>query len=279
MVYCTNCGKSNNDDALFCQYCGVRRTDVAKVTSSAVAVPPLPKPIEAAQTNAAPPQTSEFFPVAAPQASVNDATSRPSMSLPPGESVEKLVNDVNGLVIKMRDIFPDVTEREWVKVAKTGDGEMINRFFQERILPIIRDYDQKMDNPNLNPGEEVLWSHDVHKGLIRSALAERWVITNQRAMIERPATETSQRSVETIGLAVCNVAVMNERRKRNASPIGAYAGRNGAAAEAGSTDGASMVFGDLVFLFSGKEELRFSGISDPDGVRSMVMTLKRQLKV
>ncbi len=50
-------------------------------------------------------------------------------------------------------------------------------------------YQGKMLNRDFNPGEQVIWSHTVNKGVLSKEIAERWLITNMRAIKQFPVTK------------------------------------------------------------------------------------------
>jgi hypothetical protein len=142
-------------------------------------------------------------------------------------------------------------------------------------------YQAKMLNRNFNAGEQVLWSHTVKRGILRKEIAERWTITNMRAIKQFPVTKDNpQEKFEAIGLDVSDTVVMNKFRRskgnRVGSFVGAYGGGEFVGTGTGMSSSTSTSYGDLVFLYNGKEVLGFQGISDPDGVNRMVKTLKKQ---
>jgi hypothetical protein len=72
---------------------------------------------------------------------------------------------------------------------------------------------------------------------------------------------------------------MNQYRSSTGSRVGTFMGARGslfAGVGESTYSSTSQTYGDLVFFLSGREVLRFQGISDPQGVRRMVETLKKQ---
>lgn len=173
-------------------------------------------------------------------------------------------------------------------------GELyLDRFFDElkkhltsAQLPALTITPSKEDeaiigNRNLNPGEQIIWSHVVQKGLLKKEEAERWIITNQRAIKHILATKDNpQEKFMALPLDSTETVVMNQFRKSKGDRVGVFAGGYRAGGVAGVSTGTSssvsMTYGDLVFLYNGKEFFRFQGISDPHGVNRVIKAIKKQ---
>jgi len=143
------------------------------------------------------------------------------------------------------------------------------------------DYQAKILNRNLNPGEQILWNHVVKKGVLHKEVAEKWIITNMRAIKQYQVTkENPQEKFLAVGLDVCDVIVMNQFRSSKGDRVGSFAGTYsyGGVAGVGTSvsTSTSRTYGDLVFLYDCKEVFRFPSISDPNGVKRMIQTLGKQ---
>ena len=144
------------------------------------------------------------------------------------------------------------------------------------------DYQAKMLNRNFNAGEQVIWSHTVQKGVFSKETAERWFITNMRAIKQFPVTKDNpQEKFSAIGwLDLSDSVVMNQFRKSKGNRVGSFAGVYSTGVFAGTATGVtsstSMSFGDIVFLHNDREVFRFQGISDPDEVNRLIKTLKKE---
>ena len=144
------------------------------------------------------------------------------------------------------------------------------------------DYQAKMLNRSLNAGEQVIWSHSVSKGVFSKETAERWFVTNMRAIKQFLVTkDNSQEKFVALGwLDLSDLLVMNKFRKSKGNRVGsfagAYAGGPFAGTAAGFSSGTSMIYGDIVFLHDDREVFRFQGVSDPSEVNRMVKTLKKE---
>ena len=143
-------------------------------------------------------------------------------------------------------------------------------------------YQTKMLNSGFNAGEQVIWSHNVEQGVVHKETAQKWFITNMRAMKQFPPTDTDpQEKFTAVGwLDLTDSVVLNLVHKSRGSRVGvfagAYAGHVLGGSGAGFSSGTSMTFGDVVFLHNGLEVLRFQGISDPAEVNNLVRTLKKE---
>jgi hypothetical protein len=143
-------------------------------------------------------------------------------------------------------------------------------------------YQAKMLNRDSNPGEQVIWSHTIQKGMLNKETTEKWLITNMRAIKQFPTTKDNpQEKFVALGwLDLTDSVVMNQIRKSKGNRVGSFAGVSGGGGFAGTTSGintsTSMTFGDIVFLCNDREVLRFKGISDPNEVNHLIKTLKKE---
>jgi hypothetical protein len=133
-------------------------------------------------------------------------------------------------------------------------------------------------------GEQVLWNHRISKGVLHREVVEEWIITNMRVMKRYPESKNNPaRRISFVGLGTdCDVVVMNQRRQSQGARVGNFVGTApGGGSFGGVTSGTSSstsrTYDDLVILLGGKERLRFSGISDPHGVKRMIDTMKKQV--
>ncbi len=143
-------------------------------------------------------------------------------------------------------------------------------------------YQAKMLNRNFNAGEQVIWSHTINKGILNKEIAERWIITNMRAIKQFPETKDNpQEKFVAIGWQdLSDSVVMNQFRKSKGNRVGSFVGAYSTGAFAGTATGVnsstSMSYGDIVFLHNDKEIFRFQGISDPNEVNQLIKTLKKE---
>ena len=132
-------------------------------------------------------------------------------------------------------------------------------------------------------GEQILWRHDVHKGIIHREVVAEWIITNMRAMKRFPLTKDNLTpQIAYVGHSISESIVMNQHRQSQGSRVGNFVGGGSGGSFGGVSTGVSKStstnYGDLVFLANGKEMFRFNGISDPNGVNRLIKALKKQMK-
>ena len=118
-------------------------------------------------------------------------------------------------------------------------------------------------------GEQIAWGKDFKEGLIRRHVERAYVITNQRVV----AIDIVNHSViSSLPLRETEIVVMDRYFSSNSTSAGSYHGGAGVSVRTGR----STSIGTLVFLIDGKERVRLGGIGDPDGVKNLFTSLKRQ---
>jgi hypothetical protein len=126
---------------------------------------------------------------------------------------------------------------------------------------------------NLAAGEQVLWMHQLHKGIIHREVVEEWVITNRRVFVARKGL-----ILTAVPLIDCNVAVINVRRESSGFRVGQFMTESHMGVFYGTGRTTSVNWGDLLFMSQGREVFRFHGVSDPWDVKRLVETVQRELK-
>jgi hypothetical protein len=172
-----------------------------------------------------------------------------------------------------KPILPKDVANELEKAIKNG---VANEPLWVKVQSIIREYMAKVYSGSID-GEQTLWMHNVEKGFLHKEVIEKWVITNFRAA----KYSLQAKHHFDVGLAVADTVVMNQHRSSSGRRIGIFSGRSGhffGGSSYSLSKSKSLTYGDLVFFFGGHEVLRFSGISDPHGVRRMIETVKKQQK-
>jgi len=185
--------------------------------------------------------------------------------------------DGNDVLSKFKNIIPDYLEKELKRKLVSNEMDEVTVFLRDKIAPIVRDYFSKISTPGLIDGEEILWQSGG-QGFIHSR-SSTWAITNYRALIYHAPHRKKPAAIKVAGLAISDVITMNQHRRSNSSHSGGFIYKKGIGLGAGSGSSTSTQYGDLVFIFDGKEVLRFHNVSDPNGVKRMVTALKRQIQV
>jgi hypothetical protein len=208
---------------------------------------------------------------------IQNMTSSPEKSLKPEVEISLKPEE---LLKIFKPILPSILAKELQKAIINSDEEKV-KILMAKVIPILDNYQAKIWNLNFdNEDEQLLWRHEVKKGFIHKGTVETWVITNLRAVkLYSASVEKPKPSIEAIGLALADTVVMNQYRSSTGSRVGTFIGARGslfAGVGESTYSSTSQTYGDLVFFLSGREVLRFQGISDPHGVRRMVETLKKQ---
>jgi hypothetical protein len=174
-----------------------------------------------------------------------------------------------------KNILPEDLIKELEKAIKSNDEEK-SKTLMEKVKLIVTEYQTKVEKPELED-EQVLWRHKVTKGIFHKEVIEDWVITNFRAYIRCYIPKTEMFSV---GLAVADTVVMNQHRNSSGNRVGTFTGVGGygfAGTGISTSSSTSRTYGDLAFFsFGGKQIFCFKNISDPQGVRRMIETIKKQ---
>lgn len=187
----------------------------------------------------------------------------------------KNVEDMQRVLNVFKDVIPANIEAEIKKAIKEGE---IPEQLSMQVMDILQNYQNKVMSKELLPNEEVLWIHEVKKGILKREVIEKWIITNHRIMKVNFETNKAFK----IGVLTTDVVVMNKHRESSGSRVGTFTGSGGrrfVGVGVSSTSSKSMTYGDLVFLVAGKEVFRFYGVSDPDGVKRLIDNLKKATKV
>ena len=145
--------------------------------------------------------------------------------------------------------------------------------FQGRPAPQSHDPLPVAEKPGgrwlLLPGEQIAWEKDFKEGLIHRHVEQAYVITNQRVV----AIDIVNRTViSSLPLRETEIVVMDRHSSSDSTSVGSYHGGAGVSVRTGR----STSIGTLVFIVDGKERIRLGGIGDPDGVKNLFTSLKRQ---
>jgi hypothetical protein len=96
-----------------------------------------------------------------------------------------------------KDLIPSDVEKELKNAINENDGDKIKTLLEGKINPILDSYTAKIKNPELNEGEQILWVHEVTRGIFHKETVEKWTITNLRAMSARAVLSSDQRKPDS----------------------------------------------------------------------------------
>ncbi len=126
-------------------------------------------------------------------------------------------------------------------------------------------------------GEEVLWWYSVERGVFRKRLERYWFITNLRVC----KFDYEEGNVEATPLKDLDVVVTEKEHTTSSQRIGMYTGKLEnivGIVGVGTSRTKSRTIGNLLFIREGRVLVKFTKISDPDGVKKLVEVLKRNLR-
>jgi hypothetical protein len=119
--------------------------------------------------------------------------------------------------------------------------------------------------------ERVLWHRDIRRGIIHKEVIIEERITNMR--IFRYNVETHTLLSQITLKSNPDVIVANSRRRSQSSGGGLYGGGTFVSSRVGT----SRSFGDVVIMKDGVINTKLSNVADPQGVKQLINTLKREV--
>lgn len=125
------------------------------------------------------------------------------------------------------------------------------------------------------PGEKVLWQRDLTRGIIHKQVTVQERITNMR--ITRYEVETHKFD-QLPTKNNFDVIVQNSRRSSQSYGGGSFVSSYGMGVYSGSRSGTSRTIGDVVMLNNGVVLTRLRDVVDPQGVKQLINTIKREAK-
>jgi hypothetical protein len=122
----------------------------------------------------------------------------------------------------------------------------------------------------LAPNEYILWEKDFSEGVIHRHAKATALITNGRILfVDRIKCVVTQ----SLLIKEIELVVMNRHTSSNSVGGGTYYGHM----YSGSRVSSSNSIGDLVFLQNGVSKIRLGGIADPQGVKNLFTSIKKQM--
>jgi hypothetical protein len=118
-------------------------------------------------------------------------------------------------------------------------------------------------------GEQIAWEKDFREGLIHRHVERAYVITNQRVVA---IDIVNRKVIMSLPLHETELVVMDRHTSSTSTGVGSYHGGVGTTVRTGTSNS----IGALVFITNGVEKFRLGGIGDPDGVKNLFISLKRQ---
>lgn len=125
--------------------------------------------------------------------------------------------------------------------------------------------------PEQVPNEKILWKRDLTRGIIHKQVTVQEGITNKR--IFQHNVETHQFSQVSMS-GNFDVVVSNARPHSQSYGGGLYGG----GVYTGSRSGTSRTIGCVDIMKDGVRYIRLSNVIDPQGVKQLINTIKREVK-
>ena len=124
---------------------------------------------------------------------------------------------------------------------------------------------------NLQKDEQYLWSHIEQKGFWQKHFSKIFAVTNFR--IFTYDFEINKMTGLLMMQDLGDIVVTDTYRSYNSIRYGAY----GYGISGGQSRGESLTIGKITFLSSGKPIISLNGVSDPNGLKRLTLSVKKAL--
>ena len=121
----------------------------------------------------------------------------------------------------------------------------------------------------LFPGESIAWELNIKEGIIHRHVEKAYAITNQRVLA---IDAINNRVAISLPLRQTDLVVMDRRTASQSAGSGVY----NSGVYAGTRSGSSRSIGTLVFMAQGIERIRLGGVADPEGVKNLFYSIRRE---
>jgi len=122
----------------------------------------------------------------------------------------------------------------------------------------------------LFPDEKIAWEKDFKEGLIHRHVERAYVITNRRVIA---LDMVAGRVMVSIPIRDTDLVVMDRHTGSTSTGGGTYHG--GMSSSIRSSTSKSV--GTIIFMTNGVERIKLGGIGDPDGVKNLFNSIKREV--
>lgn len=187
----------------------------------------------------------------------------------------------------MRDYFPDEKEKDFSKLLeKIREAKNMKelKLLAVQLTAIMFQFQnislevgELLNKKEILKDEEVLWQYELTKGFFTKKPIELSEVTNKRVFI----IDYEEDTINSIPINLIeDVVIMNKRRTSENQRFGTFTGgygHGGTSFSMGSSK--SQNIGDVCIMFKGKIKLRFNGVSDPDSIKKLVFSVKKQTKI
>jgi hypothetical protein len=120
------------------------------------------------------------------------------------------------------------------------------------------------------PDERIAWEKDFKEGLIRRHVERAYVITNRRVIA---LDMVAGRVIVSLPIRDTDIVVMDRHTGSTSTGGGTY--HEGMSTSIRTSNSKSV--GTIIFMTNGVERIRIGGIGDPDGVKNLFNSIKREV--
>ena len=120
------------------------------------------------------------------------------------------------------------------------------------------------------PDERIAWEKDYKEGLIHRHIERAYIITNRRVIA---LDMVAGRVMVSIPIRDTDIVVMDRHTSSTSTGGGTYHGGMSSSIRNSS----SRSVGTIIFMTNGVERIKLGGIGDPDGVKNLFNSVKREV--
>ena len=120
------------------------------------------------------------------------------------------------------------------------------------------------------PDERIAWEKDFKEGLIHRHVERAYVITNRRVIA---LDMVAGRVMVSIPIRDADLVVMD--RHSSGTSVGGGTYHEGMSSSVRTNTSKSV--GTIIFMTNGVERIKIGGIGDPDGVKNLFNSIKREV--
>jgi len=129
---------------------------------------------------------------------------------------------------------------------------------------------------NLQKDESMIWSHYEQRGFIQKHFSKIYAITNFRIFIYD--FEIKKMTGLLMMYDLDDIVVTDTYRSYNSIRYGAYGSfARGFGVSGGQSRGESVTIGKITFMSSGKQVISLNGVTDPNGLKRLTLSVARSL--
>jgi hypothetical protein len=124
---------------------------------------------------------------------------------------------------------------------------------------------------NFQKDESMIWSHYEQKGFLQKHFSKIYAITNFRVFTYD--FEINKMTGLLMMYDLDDIVVTDTYRSYNSIRYGAY----GYGMSGGQSRGQSVSMGKIIFMSSGKPIISLNGVTDPNGLKRLTLSVKKAL--